>query len=136
MQATRALFQRQSMIRFVGKRAPSAHTDFTPRPHPESPSATLPESFAAYREKATQHGPLKSQPQQQQTPTPSASTQKTQQAPQPLSIGAQSGRSLGAVKPAANQFWDRNDLPQRFHRTPFTQAEIDAIETGGASLLA
>jgi small subunit ribosomal protein YMR-31 len=113
----------------------SSDPDFTPRPHPESPSATLPESFAAYREKATQHGPLKTQ-NQPQSSTPSAASQKPQQSLQAPTIGAQSGRSLGSVKPAHNQFWDRNDLPQRFHRTPFTQAEIDAIETGGASLLA
>lgn len=45
-----------------------------------------------------------------------------------------SGASLGAVTPPKGEFFDRSELPNRFRRTPFSAEEIDAIETGGASL--
>ena len=40
------------------------------------------------------------------------------------------------VRGIVGEFFDRDDLPQRFRRTPFSLEEIDAIETGGASLRA
>ena len=57
--------------------------------------------------------------------------------PAPLAygaIGGHSGRSLGRVEAAKGQYFDRSELPERFQRTPFTQAEIDAIDTAGASM--
>ena len=85
--------------------------------HPESPSDHLPDSFASYRSRAQQHGPL--------GPTRSTSTS---------SIHGRSGASLGSVEPGKGQVFDRAELPARFRRTPFSAEEIDAIETGGASL--
>lgn len=41
---------------------------------------------------------------------------------------------MGSVQPKEGEFWDRSELPMRFRRTPWSQTEIDAIETGGASL--
>ncbi|KMU88632.1 hypothetical protein CIHG_06571 [Coccidioides immitis H538.4] len=46
------------------------------------------------------------------------------------------GASLGSVQPKQGEYFDRNDLPERFRRIPWSQAEIEAIETGGASLFA
>lgn len=96
--------------------------DHSPQPHPASPSHELPGSFATYRKKAQQHGPLNS------TPSPAAQYGGF--------IGKHSGGSLGPVQPAKGEFFDRTDLPSRFQRTPWSQAEIDAIESGGASMFA
>jgi small subunit ribosomal protein YMR-31 len=41
---------------------------------------------------------------------------------------------LGSVQPKEGEVWDRNELPKRFRRTAFTEAEMEAIESGGASL--
>lgn len=49
-------------------------------------------------------------------------------------IGGKSGRQLGAVAPKEGEFWDRNELPKRFRRTVYSDAEMEAIESGGASL--
>lgn len=49
-------------------------------------------------------------------------------------IGGSSGRQLGSVAPKEGEFWDRNELPKRFRRTVFSDAEMEAIESGGASL--
>lgn len=46
-----------------------------------------------------------------------------------------SGASLGSVKPEPGVYFDRNELPRRFHRGRFSELEIEAIETGGASLV-
>ena len=145
MNATRVLRQaavaqhRTPLIHFLGKRsipgmcpvhhAPRAgklirlseSVDHAPHAHPASPSPTLPDSFVTYRSKAQQHGPL--------THRPSFSTSTG-------FIGGHSGKSLGSVEPPRSQFFDRSELPSRFHGVPWTQAEIDAIETGGASLFA
>ncbi|KAJ5500488.1 Ribosomal protein S36 mitochondrial [Penicillium expansum] len=51
-------------------------------------------------------------------------------------IGGTSGAALGPIKPQGGEFFDRAELPARFGRLPWTQAEIDAIETGGASMFA
>lgn len=48
---------RTPMIRFLGKRQ-VPQVDHTPRPHPQSPSGSLPTSFKAYRKNAQTHGPL------------------------------------------------------------------------------
>jgi len=122
MNPTRALLnaQRVPLIKFIGKRSPPRSIDHTPAAHPASPSHSLPDSFATYRSKAQQHGPLAGQTQPQSRGYGS--------------IGNHSGHSLGKVEAPEGLYFDRSELPKRFGRTPWTQAEIDAIETGGASL--
>ncbi|KAA8644838.1 hypothetical protein EYZ11_010597 [Aspergillus tanneri] len=109
---------RTPLIRFVGRRSVPQSVDHTPRPHPASPSGILPDSFAAYRSKAQQHGPL------------------SRASFAPGAIGSNPGASLGPIQPRQGEFFDRVELPSRFHRLPWTEAEIEAIETGGASLCA
>ncbi|KAI1374746.1 hypothetical protein F4677DRAFT_154610 [Hypoxylon crocopeplum] len=134
MQATRALRQaaahaeRTPLIRFIGKRNIPEHVDHSPHPHPASPTGALPANFASqgngnshssfstYRDHAQQHGPLR----------------KTIGAAN--GIGAQAAAHLGPVEPPKGVFFDRNELPERFRRTPLTAAEIEAVETGGATL--
>ena len=90
--------------------------------HPASPTGSLPESFASYRSKAQQHGPLN--PQKQQSRSFGGL------------VGGKSGSSLGPVQPKKGEYFDRDELPARFRRTAFSQAEIEAVESGGASLFA
>ncbi|KAI1480842.1 hypothetical protein K445DRAFT_64507 [Daldinia sp. EC12] len=131
MYATRVLRQaaahaeRTPLIRFIGKRSIPENVDHTPQPHPASPSGALPSSFgngnshasfSSYRDHAQQHGPLR----------------KTIGAAG--GIGAQSAAHLGPVEPPKGVYFDRNELPERFRRTPLTAAEIEAVETGGAAL--
>ncbi|KAJ5834353.1 Ribosomal protein S36 mitochondrial [Penicillium robsamsonii] len=108
---------RTPLIRFVGKRSVPKSIDHSPRVHPASPTGSLPDSFATYRAKAQQHGPLG-------------------RSSFSGSIGGQPGASLGSVQPGAGEFFDRAELPSRFGRLPWTQAEMEAIETGGASMFA
>lgn len=105
----------------------AASVDHSPQPHPASPTNSLPASFtsgsshstfSAYRDHAQQFGPLR----------------KTIKAD--AGIGGNAGSQLGPVVPPKGVFFDRNDLPSRFHRQPLTAAEIEAIETGGAALYA
>jgi small subunit ribosomal protein YMR-31 len=49
-------------------------------------------------------------------------------------IGGSTARQLGSVQPKEGEFWDRNELPVRFRRTVYSDAEMEAIESGGASL--
>ncbi len=49
-------------------------------------------------------------------------------------IGGRSGKQLGDVNPGKGEFWDRDELPARFRRRPFEEAEMAAVESGGASL--
>ncbi|KAF2100578.1 hypothetical protein NA57DRAFT_74182 [Rhizodiscina lignyota] len=118
MRATLRLLQhRQPMIKFVGKHTPPAKLDHTPVAHPASPTHTLPNSFAQYRQKAQQHGPL------------NGGSKLGLGA-----IGSHSGHSLGSVEPKKGEYFDRDELPRRFRRTPWTTAEIEAVESGGASM--
>ena len=95
--------------------------DHAAHAHPAAPTNSLPDSFAAYRSKAQQHGPL---------------NHRSLISSVGGAIGGHSGRSLGPVEPTRGQYFDRNELPPRFRRLPWTQIEIDAVETGGASLYA
>lgn len=136
--ASRALRQagahadRTPMIKFLGPRTIPSSIDHTPRPHPASPSGTLPESFSAYgngesasrhnsfstyRDHAQQHGPL----------------QKSIRGFE-AGIGGTAGSQLGPVEPPKGVYFDLSDLPPRFRRVPFDMAEIEAIESGGAAL--
>ncbi|KAF4548702.1 Hypothetical protein D9617_26g079170 [Elsinoe fawcettii] len=128
MQLTRVLAQhRQPMIRFLGKRTVPSKIDHTPHAHPASPSNSLPSSFAAYRQKAQQHGPLTSSFQ---------STRGYGTGQYGGKIGAASGQSLGKVEADGGLFFDRDELPARFRRTKLEAWEIDAVSSGGASMFA
>ncbi|CAI6338369.1 unnamed protein product [Periconia digitata] len=119
MNATKILQQgRQPMIRFLGKRVTPSQIDHSPKVHPASPNQALPESFASYRQKAQQHGPL------------NQSKFATGQ------IGGVPGSSLGPIEAGKGNYFDRSELPKRFQRLAWTQAEIDAVESGGASMFA
>jgi small subunit ribosomal protein YMR-31 len=141
MNATRILQQgRQPMIRFIGKRSipsstqPSAtrhipypltlpvEVDHTPHVHPASPTQHLPDSFASYRKKAQQHGPLN----QSQNFSGIVGGH----------VGGAPGASLGRVEAAKGQYFDRSELPARFQRLSWSAVEMEAIESGGASLFA
>lgn len=102
-----------------------ANIDHTPRPHPASPTGSLPStfqktngnshsSFSSYRDSAQQFGPLRK----------SVGL-----------IGGQSGANLGPIEAPKGQFFDRSQLPARFRRTRIDASEIDAIESGGAALI-
>ncbi|KAI9652661.1 MAG: hypothetical protein M1831_006648 [Alyxoria varia] len=118
---------RQPMIQFLGKRSnlPKQSTDHTPHPHPASPSSDLPNSFATYRQKAQQHGPLQSN---FNTSFAASSAHGK--------IGGTPGAALGAVEPEIGKgvFFDRSELPKRFARTAFSAEEMEAVESGGASM--
>ncbi|MCJ1357531.1 MAG: hypothetical protein MMC33_007527 [Icmadophila ericetorum] len=131
MNATSALraAQRTPLIKFIGKRSPPSSVDHTPSPHPASPGA-LPDSFVSYRAKAQQHGPLNASP-----PTSPRSSQNIYQSLSYGAIGGHSGHSLGPVAAPEGIYFDRSELPERFRKVSWTQAEIEAIETGGASLV-
>ncbi|KAK3377386.1 hypothetical protein B0T24DRAFT_648915 [Lasiosphaeria ovina] len=119
--------ERTPSIKFIGKRTIPASIDHTPQPHPESPTHSLPASFtqpshstfSSYRDHAQQFGPLRK-------------TIKSSEA----GIGGLAGSDLGPVSPPKGVFFDRNELPSRFHRTPISLAEIEAVETGGAAAFA
>ncbi|KAK4184141.1 hypothetical protein QBC35DRAFT_455579 [Podospora australis] len=132
MFATRVLRQaaqhaeRTPSIRFIGRRTIPSSVDHSPQPHPAAPSQSLPAdwgksshtSFSAYRDHAQQFGPLR----------------KTIRAD--AGVGGNAGSALGSVAPPKGFYFDRNDLPERFHRTRLSLAEIEAIETGGAAAFA
>lgn len=98
--------------------------DHTPHVHPAAPSSSLPDSFANYRSKAQQHGPLGGQV----APASSASSGAYG------AIGGRTGHELGSVEARKGEFFDRSELPARFRRTPWTEEEIEAITSGGASM--
>ena len=99
------------MIEANSTDVPAENIDHTPQAHPASPTHELPSSFASYRQKATQHGPLGSGQQGSGGPTPSSSSASASSALSSLSstarggpmtygaIGGKSGRSLGSIKP-------------------------------------
>ncbi|KAK1760095.1 hypothetical protein QBC47DRAFT_355313 [Echria macrotheca] len=119
--------ERTPSIKFIGKRTVPASVDHTPKPHPAAPSDSLPASFtqsshtsfSSYRDHAQQFGPLR----------------KTITAAN-AGIGGQAGSNLGAVTPPKGVYFDRNELPARFHRAPLSLDEIEAVETGGAAAFA
>lgn len=107
--------------------------DHTPLPHPASPSGSLPgsfgsssqasshTSFSSYRDHAQQFGPLRK-------------TVKSGEADP--GIGGSTGAELGPVTPPKGIYFDRNELPAPFQRKPISLAEIEALESGGASAYA
>lgn len=116
--------------------------DHSPQPHPASPTHQLPESFASYRQKAQQHGPLGGGPASgsesgnaggsSSSPRSSASNMGG-----PMTYGAvggRAGRDLGSIKPKEGEYFDISELPKRFQRRQYTDQEMDAVTSGGASL--
>lgn len=106
----------------------TAAIDHTPQPHPASPANSLPSSFqqrsshasfSSYRDHAQQFGPLRKSVQGDGA-----------------GVGGISGFELGSVTPPKGVFFDRNELPARFRRSPLTAAEIEIVETGGAAAFA
>ncbi|KAF8476178.1 hypothetical protein BDZ91DRAFT_711122 [Kalaharituber pfeilii] len=106
-QVLRAAGRRTPLIQFLGKRSIPESIDHTPRLHPQDPHGSLPKSFAEYRAKAQQHGPL---------------------------TGYRSASSGGkpSIQPKEGEHFDRNELPRRFWRLAVSKAEMEAIETGAA----
>ena len=86
--------------------------DSAPHAHPASPTPNLPNTFANYRQQAQQHGPLNVGLG---------------------GIGKLTGASLGPVEAPSGEYFDRSELPTRFAKLPWTLAEIEAIESGGAT---
>jgi len=120
------LFVEMTFVGGCADKLLAASVDHTPQPHPASPNNSLPSSFksshtsfSSYRDHAQQFGPLR----------------KTITAAN-AGIGGQAGSNLGPVAPPNGVFFDRNELPSRFHRSPLSVDEIEAIETGGAAALA
>ncbi|KAF2672867.1 hypothetical protein BT63DRAFT_382745 [Microthyrium microscopicum] len=109
--------QRQPLIRFLGKRTTPTKIDHSPVAHPAAPSNTLPNTFATYRQAAQQHGPLNT--------TLGSGT-----------IASKSGASLGPIAAPQGAYFDRSELPNRYAKLEWTAAEIEAIESGGASTIA
>ncbi|EXJ77496.1 hypothetical protein A1O3_09722 [Capronia epimyces CBS 606.96] len=126
----RATQHRTPLIKFIGKHNPPKTLDHTPKPHPASPTHSLPDSFKTYRSKAQQHGPLGGQGHASpfQAPTSGIMTYGR--------IGGTPGELLGPVEPKDGEYFDRNDLPKRFWRAQWTEEEIEAVNSGGAGLFA
>jgi small subunit ribosomal protein YMR-31 len=49
-------------------------------------------------------------------------------------VGGAPGASLGKVEASQGEYFDRSELPARFRRMGWTSAEMEAIESGGASM--
>lgn len=132
---------RTPLIKFIGKRGLPKKIDHTPHAHPASPTHSLPDSFANYRSKAQQHGPLGAQgPPQSSASSSSSSSEYSAPGPTSLKgsqtyglIGGKTGAELGSVQPGEGEFFDRSELPRRFKKLAWTEEEMEAVETGGAS---
>lgn len=144
----RAAHARTPMIKFLGKRSypsecagivntfnladiPIENVDHSPQPHPASPTHQLPESFASYRQKAQQHGPLGGQ----KNSSSGRSFGASMGGPTTYgAIGGKAGRDLGPIQPKEGEYFDISELPKRFQRRPWTEEELDATTSGGASM--
>ena len=49
-------------------------------------------------------------------------------------IGGRAGRSLGSIKPKEGEYFDVSELPRRFQHRPWSEEELDAINSAGASM--
>lgn len=104
-----------------------AAVDHTPRAHPASPTHSLPSdfsgthnSFSEYRQRSQQYGPLR----------------RTLTRTSDSGIGGAPAAALGSIEPGKGMFFDRDELPARFRRSAWSIEEIEAIESGGATLAA
>lgn len=96
---------RTPLIRFLGKRTVPSSLDHSLKAHPEA-TGDLPSSFAQYRQKAQTHGPL-----------------------------ARSSSTATNTADDAGVFLSVSDLPKRFHYSALSDAELDNINSGGASVV-
>ena len=48
-------------------------------------------------------------------------------------IGARSGHELGDIQPPEGTAFDRSELPRKYGRMVWSESEIEAVESGGAS---
>jgi small subunit ribosomal protein YMR-31 len=131
-----AQFPQRLMSLLLHQSSPHSHfpeADHTPRPHPASPTHDLPSSFSTYRQEATSHGPLKSGNKSSSSSSSSSSSGAQPTAYRKQLLSGKSGRSLGSVQPKEGEYFDRDELPTRFRRTVMSAAEIEAVESAGAS---
>lgn len=49
-------------------------------------------------------------------------------------IGGKSGHELGSIKPKDGEYFDISELPARFRRRTWSEQEMDATISGGASM--
>lgn len=49
-------------------------------------------------------------------------------------IGGHTGHELGKVEAGKGLYFDRSELPERFRRMSWTEWEIEAVGSGGASV--
>jgi len=49
-------------------------------------------------------------------------------------IGGTPANKLGSIKPKEGEFFDISELPSRFRRRGWTEEEIEAVTSGGASM--
>lgn len=49
-------------------------------------------------------------------------------------VGGKAGRDLGSIQPKDGEYFDVSELPKRFQRRGYTEQEMDAVTSGGASL--
>jgi len=49
-------------------------------------------------------------------------------------IGGHTGHELGKVEAGKGLHFDRSELPERFRRMSWTEGEIEAVGSGGASV--
>jgi small subunit ribosomal protein YMR-31 len=50
-------------------------------------------------------------------------------------IGGKSGKALGSVAAPEGEYFDRSELPRRFQPLVWEDVEIDAVMSGGASMV-
>ncbi|KAK9470415.1 uncharacterized protein V1510DRAFT_399460 [Dipodascopsis tothii] len=98
--------RRTPLIRFLGKRVYPENVDHSPKLHPQDPHKELPASFAQYRLRAIQHGPL--------------------------ATGGASFHS-SSIAPADGEVFSRSQLPSRYRYIELDMDEIDTINSGGAA---
>lgn len=49
-------------------------------------------------------------------------------------IGGRAARDLGSIQPKEGEYFDVSELPKRFQRRAYTDQEMDAVTSGGATL--
>lgn len=49
-------------------------------------------------------------------------------------VGGRAARDLGPIEPKEGEYFDVSELPKRFQRRKYTEEEMDAVTSGGASL--
>ena len=50
-----------------------------------------------------------------------------------VGIGSQPGSALGPIEAGKGTYFARSEMPNQYQQIPWSQAEIDAIESGGAT---